>query len=67
MSTETKPLAHLTAEDTKSKDTKEGKEGVKKVAKVPACTSLTWNCLGKKLFAGFSDGNIRVWHIKADK
>jgi hypothetical protein len=27
MSTETKPLAHLTAEDTKSKDTKEGKEG----------------------------------------
>jgi len=27
MSAETKPLAHLTAEDTKSKDTKEGKEG----------------------------------------
>eukprot|EP01016_Furgasonia_blochmanni_P009640 TRINITY_DN13_c0_g1_i8.p2 TRINITY_DN13_c0_g1~~TRINITY_DN13_c0_g1_i8.p2 ORF type:complete len:393 (-),score=193.11 TRINITY_DN13_c0_g1_i8:361-1476(-) len=34
-----------------------------KRAKAPACTSLTWNAVGKKLFAGFSDGLIRVYHV----
>jgi len=31
----------------------------------PQCTSLTWNALGKKLFAGFTDGLIRVYHINS--
>jgi WD40 repeat protein len=66
MSTETKPIAFLTAEDTKVKEVKDGKDTKVRAPKVPSCTSLTWNCLGKKLFAGFSDGNIRVWHIKAE-
>jgi hypothetical protein len=29
----------------------------------PQCTSLAWNSLGQKLFAGFSDGLIRVYHF----
>jgi len=28
-----------------------------------ACTSLSWNALGNILYAGFTDGNIRVWKI----
>lgn len=28
-----------------------------------ACTSMSWNALGSKLFAGFTDGNIRVYKI----
>lgn len=39
-------------------------EGEKpKSNKLPMCVSLTWNSLGRKLFAGFTDGNIRVWHV----
>jgi len=34
----------------------EGKKG-----KIPSCVSLAWNALGKTLFAGFSDGIIRVF------
>ena len=46
MSTEKndKPIVTLTPELGK----KEGKKEKKK----PTCTSLTWNCTGKKLFAG---------------
>lgn len=49
-------LATLTGED---KTTKKQKAKPKN----PMCTSLAWNALGKKLFAGFSDGNIRVWQV----
>lgn len=58
MSTEKndKPIVVLTPEVGK----KEGKKEKKK----PICTSLTWNCTGKKLFAGYNDGLIRVWHVK---
>jgi len=59
MSTSNKPLATIEAESVK-KDSK-GKK------KNPMCTSLTWNALGKKLFAGFSDGLIRVYHVNTDK
>lgn len=31
------------------------------------CLSLTWNAAGNKLFAGFSDGIIRVWHAEQSK
>lgn len=40
---------------------------VGKKGKGAICTSLTWNSLGKKLFAGFSDGTIRVWHAEQRK
>lgn len=32
-----------------------------KKSKIPSCVSLAWNALGKTLFAGFSDGVIRVF------
>jgi len=32
--------------------------------KNPQCTSLTWNALGKKLFAGFTDGVIRTFSFE---
>jgi len=57
MSTSTKPIATLNPV-FKDKDSN-------KVKKLPVCTSLTWNALGKKLFAGFSDGLIRVWHVNS--
>jgi len=57
MSTSEKPIADLTAEPVK-------KDG--KVRKQAQCTSLCWNALGKKLFAGFSDGVIRVWHVNTE-
>lgn len=59
MSTSNKPLATIEAEPVK-------KDKGKKY-KAPTCTSLTWNALGKKLFAGFSDGLIRVYHVNTDK
>jgi WD40 repeat protein len=62
MSSETKPIAILTPEDVKPKD-----KDSKKPPKLPMCNTLTWNCLGKKLFAGFSDGTIRVWHVISSK
>eukprot|EP01015_Nassula_variabilis_P026035 TRINITY_DN5156_c0_g1_i2.p1 TRINITY_DN5156_c0_g1~~TRINITY_DN5156_c0_g1_i2.p1 ORF type:complete len:355 (-),score=77.74 TRINITY_DN5156_c0_g1_i2:222-1286(-) len=34
-----------------------------KRSKAPSCTSLTWNALGNKLYAGFNDGYIRVYHV----
>lgn len=49
MNKETTPFAELMKND--------GKKG-----KLPQCISLTWNSIGNKLFAGFSDGVIRVWH-----
>jgi len=62
MSTANKPVAVLEADIKRdATSTKTGKK------KVPQCTSLTWNALGKKLFAGFSDGIIRVWHIKTEE
>lgn len=54
-SKDSSPIAEL-ASDRKEK---EGKKG-----KLPQCISLTWNALGDKIFAGFSDGVIRVWQSK---
>jgi len=50
MSTSSKAIATLEA------PAKTGK-------KIPQCTALCWNSLGKKLFAGFTDGLIRVYHV----
>jgi|SaaInl47_10m_RNA_FD_contig_81_758351_length_414_multi_4_in_0_out_0_2 WD40 repeat protein len=32
-------------------------------SKYVTCTSISWNSLGTILYAGFTDGNIRVWKI----
>jgi len=48
MNTSSKAIATLAAEAPKG-------------AKLPMCVSVTWNALGRKLFAGFTDGHIRVW------
>jgi guanine nucleotide-binding protein subunit beta-2-like 1 protein len=58
MSADSKPIAELLHAPAQ----KEGKK-----VKMPECTSLTWNSLGKKLFAGFADGTIRVWHAEQRK
>ncbi|EGD78815.1 guanine nucleotide binding protein [Salpingoeca rosetta] len=34
-------------------------------AKAPTCLSLAWSPDGQTLFAGYSDNNIRVWHVRA--
>jgi len=57
MSTSTKPLA--TIETTGS--SKDGKK-----TKNLTCTALTWNGDGKKLFAVFNDGMIRVHHVNTN-
>jgi hypothetical protein len=67
MSTSTKELATLQVK----RPVVEKKEGVEskkstKVTKLPMCMSLTWNSLGRKLFAGFTDGLIRVWHVNQE-
>lgn len=49
-------LDELTHEST-SKDEKSKK------TKLSPCKTITWNSLGKKIFAGFGDGVIKVWHI----
>jgi guanine nucleotide-binding protein subunit beta-2-like 1 protein len=59
MSKDTVPFVELNLHDAAKK---EGKK-----SKLPQCTSLAWNSLGKKLFAGFSDGVIRVWHAEQRK
>jgi guanine nucleotide-binding protein subunit beta-2-like 1 protein len=38
-------------------------EKVKKKS-LPVCTTISWNSNGKKLFAGFTDSLIRVWHVQ---
>jgi len=45
---------------------KESSVAKSKKSKSAACTALTWNPLGKKLFAGFNDGHIRVWHVVSE-
>lgn len=35
----------------------------KRATKNIQCTSIAWNSLGTILYAGFTDGNIRVWKI----
>jgi len=48
------PICVIEAEPlTKTETASKGKN--------PQCTSLTWNALGKKLFAGFTDGVIRTF------
>jgi len=56
MSTSTKPIATIETQPTKKY---EGKKNQKNLM----CTALTWNADGKKLFAGFNDGMIRVHHV----
>ena len=34
--------------------------------KLPVCTSVVWSADGGSLFAGFSDGIIRVWSVSQD-
>ncbi len=55
------PLQKLTHETTKK--IKKGKSGTMK----EKCTSLCWDNEGHRLFAGFSDGAIRVWDIFEDQ
>jgi len=44
------------------------KESAKtKKIKPPSCTSLTWSSTGQKLFAGFTDKLIRVYHVEKIK
>jgi len=66
MSTSTKELATLQVKRPVV-EKKEGDTSKKvKTVKLPMCMSLTWNSLGRKLFAGFTDGLIRVWHVNQD-
>jgi len=46
---------------------KESAAGKPKKVKPAVCTALVWNPLGKKLFAGYNDGYIRVWHVASEK
>ena len=58
MSTNEKPISELSAEakrDSKSKR-----------ARSVGCTALSWNALGKRLFAGFTDGLIRYWNVNQE-
>jgi guanine nucleotide-binding protein subunit beta-2-like 1 protein len=57
MNVSNKPISVLEVDQSKKEKEGKGKR------KPPMCTSLTWNALGKKLFAGYSDGAIRVWHV----
>jgi guanine nucleotide-binding protein subunit beta-2-like 1 protein len=59
MSANEKPIADLNAEI-------KNKESKNKRTKVVPCTSLAWNSVGKRLFAGFTDGLIRVWNVNTD-
>lgn len=54
MSNSKSPIANLKVEKKVA-----GKHSSKNLA----CTSLSWNALGTVLYAGFTDGNIRVWKI----
>ncbi|KRW99612.1 WD40-repeat-containing domain [Pseudocohnilembus persalinus] len=62
MSANTKPIATLQAEQVVT----ETKEGTLKRQKLPMCVSLTWNALGRKIFAGFTDALIRVWQVNEE-
>jgi len=55
-----KPIADLQVEP-KKRDAPKNKK-----FKPATCTSLVWNPLGKKLFGGFNDGLIRVWHVTCE-
>jgi guanine nucleotide-binding protein subunit beta-2-like 1 protein len=55
----TKPFATL--EPIQEKSEKVTKKSL------PSCTSVAWNSSGKKLFAGFTDGLIRVYHVQTEK
>ncbi len=35
----------------------------KRKATVPYCVSLAWSADGSTLYAGYTDGNIRVWTV----
>jgi guanine nucleotide-binding protein subunit beta-2-like 1 protein len=59
MSTEERPVYELQNEQRKPENSK-GKK-----TKPVACTSLCWNALGKKLYAGFTDGLIKVWKFES--
>ncbi len=56
MSNSKTPIAVLKVEKTKV-----GKHSSKYIQ----CTSIAWNSLGTILYAGFTDGDIRVWKITA--
>jgi len=58
MDLKTKPFVTLKP-IVKPREVKEGQK--KKATKLPMCISLTWNSVGKRLFAGFTDGLIRVY------
>lgn len=62
MSESTAPIAELEVIPEKTKDSKSERK-----PKALACTSLVWSPNGKKLFAGFTDGKIRVWHTSIEK
>jgi guanine nucleotide-binding protein subunit beta-2-like 1 protein len=57
MNDDTKPLFELYNEHNKTES--------KKKQKPKACVSLCWTALGKKLFAGFTDGLIKVWKFES--
>jgi|Dee2metaT_8_FD_contig_51_1960492_length_1088_multi_17_in_0_out_0_1 WD40 repeat protein len=52
-----KPIGDLTHEHTNKSSKSTGKR-----VKNSSCTTIAWNATGKKLFAGFKDGYVRVWH-----
>jgi len=56
------PIGVLTVEQTNHAVIKNAKGAVKKQKNLQ-CHSLCWNSTGKKLFGGFTDGKIRVWHV----
>lgn len=55
-------LSHLTLEAEKPKESKK-----ERLPKMLACNSVTWSPTGKKLFGGFSNGKIKVWHTSIEK
>jgi len=37
-----------------------------KKAQIPHCTCLAWSSNGQILYSGYTDGNIRVWHVNSN-
>ncbi len=40
-----------------------GTKEYKRKATVPYCVSLAWSADGSTLYAGYTDGDIRVWTV----
>lgn len=55
-------MAHLVLEQEKPTESKKDR-----FPKQLPCNAIAWNPTGKKIFAGFSNGKIKVWHASVEK